>query len=205
MQIAIFSDFHNSVDFNSLQKALSTVPALDAAFTLGDISVSELLRIKELIPDIPIFGILGNHDSLDVLDKAGIPDIHGKIVDVNGIRFAGFSGSVKYKNGPYAMFSQRESLNIAKSLPEADVLLSHDKAYQGKNKIFWSEYSKYPHEGLVGISLYLRKKSPLLHIHGHIHENERYLNQKIDTISVYGASLIFLTEDNLELYHLYLK
>lgn len=47
---------------------------------------------------------------------------------------------------------------------------------------------------MIGISHYLCKQSPFLHIHGHIHENKRYSIEDVDTISVYGAAAVTVEE-----------
>lgn len=193
----LFSDFHNAVNYEDLKQALFNQPVPNVVFTLGDISVSDLLFIKSLFPDVPIYGVCGNHDSQETLNMTDIPNIHGKVIEVEGTCFAGIGGSVRYKHGAYTMFSQNESLDIAKILPTADILVSHDKAFASKATTFSSEMAKDPHEGIAGISYYLRNHSPFLHIHGHIHENKQYVFETIDTISVYGVAVATIVNRNL--------
>lgn len=197
MRILLFSDFHNAMDLHALGSVLSSLPDSDVAFTLGDISSSDLLSVKELIPNVPIYGICGNHDCAATLDLAGIPNIHGKFVEIGGLRVAGFGGSVRYKRGLYTMFSQKESLAIAESLPAADILISHDRSFIGSSPDLSAEFTQNPHEGLVGITSYLRNERPFFHIHGHIHETKRYICNEINTLSVYGAVLVNVVERNI--------
>lgn len=202
MQILLFSDFHNAVDLRALGSVLSSLPSPDVVFTLGDISSTDLLALRELIPCVPIYGICGNHDGTATLDLSGIPNIHGKVVELCGLRFAGFGGSVRYKRGLYTMFSQKESLDIAQALPPADVLISHDRAFIGKYPDLSADLTQNPHKGLVGLSSYLQNKKPLLHFHGHIHENKRYLYNEIPTLCVHGAVLVELVEGSITNYRI---
>lgn len=198
MNILLFSDFHNSVDIEMLKDALSRTPFPDAVFTLGDISVEDLQAIKIITTPAPIYGIAGNHDTHSTLELADIPNIHGKVVEIGGLRFTGFDGSIRYKHGSYVMYSHKESLQIAKGLPKVDILLSHDKAFAGSKLAIFSHYTQNPHEGLAGITAYLKKTKPVCHIHGHIHENKRYSFKDIDTISVYQAAALSVTKDGVD-------
>lgn len=204
MQLLLFSDFHNSIDLNALRAILSQQPPHDAALTLGDISTSDLMAIKEMLPTTPIFGVCGNHDGPSTLEQAGIQNIHANAVEISGLRLTGFEGSVKYRRGPYAMYSQEESLAIAKSLPPADILISHDRALSGRKPDLRTEYTKNPHEGLFGITTYLREHTPFLHIHGHTHENKISRQNGISTIVVYGAASLTTNNRQIESYRLLL-
>lgn len=186
----MFADFHGTVKHETLKQAVLYYPKPDVVFTLGDISVVDLSFIKTVFSDVPVYGVCGNHDELTTLDMGGIPNIHSKVIEIAGVRFAGIGGSVRYKRGSYVMYSQTESLDIAKSLPPADILISHDKAYIGKTSARFPEFAQDPHEGMAGISYYLRKHSPFLHIHGHIHTNKQYAFENINTLSVYGTAIV---------------
>lgn len=194
MNILFVSDFHNCVDLNRLETIFRSCPSPDVVFTLGDISVRELGFIKELTKTTPIYGVLGNHDGPFSLDLAEIPNIHGKHLDVGGISFSGFEGSVRYKRGTYTMFTQKESLAVSAAIPAADILISHDKAFCGMKLDISDALSKSPHDGLAGITAYLQKHSPRFHVHGHLHKNDRYLFNGTDSISVFGA--VFISIEN---------
>lgn len=205
MKIIFFSDFHNCIDFSNLKDVLLRCPSPDVAFTLGDISVRELISIKEFCKAIPVYGICGNHDGISSLDLAEIPNIHGKCIEVAGTTFSGFEGSVRYKRGAYTMFTQKESLEIFECVPAADILISHDRAFCGETIDVTETYSKSPHEGLTGISAYLQKHSPQLHVHGHIHKNERYFFNGIDTLSVFGVVFTSFENNTIKDYRILLE
>lgn len=197
MQILLFSDFHNAVNYDDLKQVLLNQTVPDIVFTLGDISVSDLMFIKNLFHNVPIYGVCGNHDSRATLNMADTPNLHGKVIEMDGVSFAGFGGSVRYKHGAYTMFSQNESLDIAKTLPAADILISHDKAYERHMPTYFPEITKDPHEGMAGISYYFRNHSPFLHLHGHIHTNKQYVFEEINTISVYGVATLTIVNRSL--------
>lgn len=190
MKVLFLSDFHNCVDSCSLERVCFSCPLPDVVFTMGDISLRELVAIRDLFQTSPIYGIRGNHDGHSSLDLADIFNIHSKSIKLGDTIFAGFEGSVRYKRGDYIMFSQKESLDVALDVPAADILVSHDRSFCGPYSDISAEYSKSPHEGLIGITSYLQKHSPRLHVHGHIHKNQHYTWNGIDTLSVFGAVLV---------------
>ena len=187
MNVLFLSDFHNCIDFCTLEGVCLSCPTLDVIFTMGDISNRELVAIRDLFQTAPIYGILGNHDGPSSLNFADISNLHGKSITVKDTTFAGFEGSVRYKRGDYTMFSQKESLDVARDIPAAEILVSHDRSFCGINVDLSAPYSKSPHEGLIG-------HSPRFHVHGHSHKNQRYIWNGIDTLSVFGA--VFVSFEN---------
>ncbi len=150
---------------------------------LGDIP-NQALELIRCVSRKPIFGVLGNHDELNQLERCGIINLHGKTIKLNGITIAGFGGSHRYKDGSYAMLTQRESIAAARSLPPADILISHDTAYYIMGR------RDKAHCGLKGISRYIAHRKVKLNLCGHYHETveKRYRGCEIQCI--YGGSLI---------------
>lgn len=134
----------------------------DVCVLLGDIPVDAIKLIKKYVGNKPIIAVAGNHDDWNTPELGGAENIHGQCIKCCGYKFAGFSGSARYKYGDYPMFTQLESLNLGTKLKKADILISHDSGYQlfGKNK---------PHSGLLGIDLYNLKNRVKLNIYGHHH------------------------------------
>lgn len=98
---------------------------------------------------------------------------------------AGWGGTYKYKNKLPLAFTQKESLDFAKKLPAADILISHDISFQRKTK-------NKCHAGLKGILWYIKKKKPIYHIHGHLHEKYKKTG-KTTQIGCYQYELIELS------------
>lgn len=64
----------------------------DICITLGDISGSDFEIIKKYIPINKLYGIVGNHDSLNSLEQNGITNINGKILECKGGKNCSYNG-----------------------------------------------------------------------------------------------------------------
>ena len=162
LKILIIADTHNCL----MEEAFVGYNA-DVCLLLGDLSDEDLYLIKHNITNMPIYGILGNHYGQKLYEKYNIENIHGKVIEINGVKIAGFSGSYKYKETDAALYTDKESLEIAANIPEADILISHDspKYLYGKDNP--------THCGLKGITRYLEKNQIPLNIHGHYHRRQK--------------------------------
>ena len=201
MKLLIVTDLHYWSDEEyQLTKDLYDY---DICFLLGDILYRDLLKLKTIIHS-PLYGLNGNHNFNDI-EAAGIDSIHGKVINYNGLTFSGFQGSLRYKNGDYNMYSHKESIEICRNIPGADIFLTHDTLWDGLNN---------SHSGLQGINEYITLHKPKLHIHGHLHINNiSTINHKkfslfrkepikeTVSIAVYKAAII--DTDTLEVNILY--
>lgn len=161
--VLIICDTHGHLNRTDLISIKNMSDSSVSVFFLGDVPYQELTAIMLEIGNKPSYGIIGNHDEPQLLENFGIQNIHGKIIEINGIKFVGMGGTFRYKNGLPLSFSQDESLEFVSSLPKADILLSHDSIYN-PNKL------NEAHQGLQGINWYIRQYHPRLFIHGHLHE-----------------------------------
>lgn len=201
MKLLIITDLH--FWSNEEYRITNALTKYDICFLLGDISVDYLKELKEIIKT-PMYGLNGNHDGENV-ETVGIENLHGKCIEFGGLTFAGFQGSSRYKNGPWCMYTQEESSDICSDMPKADIFLTHDGILDVNNDDF-------AHSGLRGISEYIENKRPMLHIHGHIHENREeiikhgswFMGDKRETtksVAVYKAAIV--DTDTLEVEILY--
>lgn len=157
----------------------------DVCFLLGDVFNNDLAIIKQKIVHAPIYGILGNHDGFDLLDRYGIENIHGKSIEIKGVKIVGLQGSIKYKNSDMPLYTDEESCEIAKLLPCADILISHDSP----KYVFGDK--DFAHSGLQGITNYCELHNVPLNIHGHHHENKTtILENGTTSICCYGVRLM---------------
>lgn len=119
-------------------------------------------------------------------EKYDIANIHGKVININGVTIAGIGGIFKHKNSSvYALYTHEENLDIAKHMKEADILISHDRPYL---KTF-----DYAHDGLKEITTYLYKNHVSLSIHVHLHEeSEEVLKNGTKVICLYNCKLLEL-------------
>lgn len=196
MKLLCCADLHNSFDLTHFEtQTYDKEP--DLIVTLGDISVQDLRIIKRTADNlgIPAIGICGNHDEPFALQSVGIDDLHGKVKTIDGVSFAGIGGSLRYKRSNYMFLTQQQSIDIAKSLPKADVLISHDKPYSGWFFDKKAQYAKDPHAGLVGITKYIRQNKPKIHLYGHLHQRMTEEQHGTTSMCVYGIQLIDIGDD----------
>lgn len=155
----------------------------DVCFLLGDIPQKALSAIKKNVSK-PLFGVCGNHDEWNSLTSEGIKDINCKTISIAGYTVAGFGGSNRYKNGDYPMWTQKESVEITKMIPKADILITHDSPY----KFFGNDEA---HKGLKGISKYISNNKPKLNLCGHYHDkNLCGVYKKCKIQCIYGFNII---------------
>ena len=166
LKLIVISDTHGYFAFDKtrLPEYMSKIDEYDLCVLLGDIHRYDLEQIVEIIPKEKILALRGNHDSYELYERVGIKEMSARTVTYKGVTFAGIEGSFRYKNGIYPSFTQYESLYQFEELQPADVLLSHDGMFENsKNDI--------AHAGLAGITKYIYEYSPVMHIHGHLHQS----------------------------------
>ena len=127
INILFITDTHNCLAYSD--KYLNYIKSLkatdyDICLILGDVSSLDIDAIKSIIPKEKLFGIAGNHDSINIMDANNITNIHGKVIECKGIKIAAMMGSNRYKQGDYGMITQDESIQIAKSMETADILVT---------------------------------------------------------------------------------
>lgn len=174
MNVLAISDLHWDLSSAEVARIRDANASCQLCVLLGDIPLDQLRVIAENMA-LPTVGILGNHDAVGLLDKAGIRDIHGKSVSVTGLQVAGIGGSPRYKDDPdRPMYSQRESLAVEESLEAqapADITICHSAPYDRR--------ADAPHRGFKSITRYMRRVRPAYVIHGHDHDDtvarKRYL------------------------------
>jgi Icc-related predicted phosphoesterase len=116
-----------------------------------------------------------------------IENINGKLINEKNFSLTGMSGSSRYKQDKsYPMVTQEESLEIFEKMEKADVLISHDSAFNIHSK----EKNK---EGLKGITEYINKHQPKLHMYGHHHQFHSYKIK--DTLCICNFRLGIIERD----------
>lgn len=186
LKILFITDTHNCLPYDEeTLELIKNAKDYDACILLGDHSSNDIEEIIKVIPKEKIYGVLGNHDGWERYKEYSINDINGKVIEINGIKIAGISGSYKYKDSEnYALYTHEESIEIADKMEKADIFVSHDKPFTKK------EFGD-AHDGLKGITEYIYKNNISLHIHGHLHEeNEIILKNGTKSICLYKAKII---------------
>lgn len=205
MKILIVTDTHGNLMQRELKEVLGgNVP--DVVFILGDLSADDIdvLCDYQVLKEVPMYGVVGNHDSLSLLIDNGITDIHLKTVTVGGYTVGGFGGSLRYKSGDYyLMHTNEESEELLNTLPPCDILLTHDKphfvkAYQEETEedkklsaftkvadqikaIFMTILSKYEEEQIKKVC-----KDEILHPHSGLTGIAKYIERCCPMYAFHG-------------------
>lgn len=166
IKLIVITDTHNALNEEEFKTFMAHHPNYDACLLLGDFGYNDIPTILKYIPKDKIYALLGNHDT-NYIELNGLNNLNGKMITINGVRILGIQGSFRYKPVSFPSFSQKESIEFLCNKEEADILVSHDSAFN-------SESSHNPaHQGLFGITYYLFKNRVPYHIHGHIHNPYR--------------------------------
>lgn len=179
MKILFIADLHD-FNLNNLNKIKDL--KYDICILLGDISKKHLDIIKQIVNNDILYGIVGNHDTFDLLSHNGINDLNLKNICINGINIAGISGGVKYKYGMYAMLTQEQLIEKIKTLKKSDILVSHETGYH-------YILDDLAHEGFIGIDTYIKDNEPKYNIFGHYHKNLNFLKYKTKCICIYQCAI----------------
>ena len=116
------------------------------------------------------FFVPGNCDPRNLLDVEGLSsvvNVHGKVVDLEGVKLHGLGGSNKTPFHTYIEFDEDEIRSILRwDLKEPFILLSHVPPKDTKlDRLFTGG-----HAGSIAVRDYIITLQPILSIHGHIHE-----------------------------------
>lgn len=171
LKIIAISDTHRNLTEEQHEILAKHTPEADIVITLGD---TPLEYIRSRID----YGVLGNHDYWHGIELE--KNLHLKTARVKGFTLAGLQGSIRYKDGNHIMYTQEEAKQL--DIPKADILISHDSCYLNPEDDV--------HCGLEVLSEYLDKYKPLVHLHGHHHENKVYQIGHTICVSVYKCVLI---------------
>ncbi len=164
---------------NPIEQILSS-NSVDVIVTLGDLDLYQIQDLEN-ITNIPKLGVYGNHDSGSYMEPLGIQNMHLQTVEISGITFGGFEGSVRYKGTSAPMYTQEEATELMQNFPYVDVFLAHCPPY-GIN----DEPNELAHTGFLALKNYIETKHPKYFLHGHTYPTEEnMIREHQDTHIVY--------------------
>lgn len=142
---------------------------IDLIISCGDLDPQYLSFLATFVT-CPVLYVKGNHDDIYVKkEPEGCICIENKVYVHEGIRIAGFGGSMRYKEG-INQYTQKEMLHKVNRLRPAifrkkgiDILVTHAPA----RKI--GDGEDPCHIGFDAYKKLLDKYSPKYYIHGHVH------------------------------------
>ena len=116
MEILTVADCHGQLREEKLLETLSGRTP-DVIFFLCDNEANDIECVQENVKNVQMFGVVGNHDRMDILDDYGIENLHRKIVNFNGFLIGGFGGTIRYKND-----AQQADGKITVTVPQMNLI-----------------------------------------------------------------------------------
>jgi Icc-related predicted phosphoesterase len=173
LRVYVIADIHSPDSFS--------MPELhpddyDVLFTLGDIAPQTMDYILFMGRALPMYGILGNHDPAEI---PGLNNIHGKVVEFQGVKIGGFGGGPKYKDEPN-QYEEKYVRAKVKKIPPVDIFISHAPP------LFTSQDEDRVHRGFEAFDWYITKHRPKVWLHAHVERKSRTRVGDTEIISVIG-------------------
>jgi Icc-related predicted phosphoesterase len=154
--------------------------------TTGDLSLFDFPGLEDMKNKIPAFGVYGNHDSGQYLEKLGIINLHNKVYDYAGLTWGGFEGCIKYKESGI-MYTENEAEIWAENFPRVDVLLLH----AGPLGLL-DDPGDEVHTGSAAVKRYVIEKKPKFVFCGHQYSNDQMQSESTRFYRTFGARILDL-------------
>ncbi len=162
----------------------------------GDLPAHYLEYLVSML-NVPLFYVMGNHggEGGDKDFPDGGENIDQRVVEYKGLLIAGLEGAQRYNNKPRFQYTENEMrtriaaltpalmLNKARYGRYLDILITHAPPY----KIHDAE--DYAHRGFKSFVWFIEHYQPRYLIHGHTH----LYDQRVETITTYGATTVVNT------------
>lgn len=157
-------------------------PDIDLIVGCGDLPFYYLEFLVSAL-DVPLVYVRGNHDTVPqyamngrvLYDVQGGIDLHGQVMEVEGLLFAGLEGSMRYRPEVPLMYSESEMAwevlrlvplllwNRARYGRAVDVLVTHSPPFQVHDR------EDRAHTGFRIFHRLIRRFQPRYLLHGHVH------------------------------------
>ena len=173
-------------------------PDVDLIVSCGDLPYYYLEYILDAL-NVPMFFVHGNHDpEVEHSSRGrrgnrshpwGAENIHGKVVEFQGITILGFEGSIRYSKAKHQYTQVEVWFQVLRTIPRLlwnrlkrgrflDILVTHSPAYG------LGDETDPAHQGFRAYRWLIEVFKPRYHLHGHIHvydRNERNNHKFLET------------------------
>jgi len=177
MKILHYSD-HVSPDFSMLYQKCEVM------VSTGDLSIFDFFGLGEIKNKKPSFGVYGNHDSGNYMEKFGIVNLHNRVVEYNGLKWGGWQGCLRYKPGG-VFFTENEAKVFYEAFPAVDILLLH-----AGPKGMLDDPRDTSHTGSEFIRQYVLDKRPKVVFLGHQYSDDQMQVGETCLYRTFGARII---------------
>lgn len=159
----------------------------DVLICTGDLTQFDFAGIDQVSPPKIAFGVYGNHDSGTYLEYLNIINLHNTVYDWNGLKWGGFEGCLRYKQGGGPQFSEEDAQQWEQTFPPVDILLLH-----AGPKDMLDDPSDEVHVGSEAVKKYVLEKRPKFVFCGHQYSNAELQVQETTIFRTYGSRYITL-------------
>ena len=190
MKILAVSDEENAALWSGRVRDIAG--SVDLIISCGDLRPEYLEFLLTMI-NAPLLYVFGNHDECGA--EGGIC-IDGRLVEVDGVKFLGLGGSMRYRLGANMYTEPEMRRRWLKLWPRvgmkggADVLVTHAPA-KG-----WGDLGDLAHTGFETFNTIMNRYRPKYMLHGHVHTSygrirREYVHESgTRTINVCGYRII---------------
>jgi len=178
-------------------EALVTLANVPLVYVPGNHDPDLRHRVQEVSPEDALKPFSFGPDEYDSRGPEGCLNLDGRVTEVAGLRIAGLGGSMRYTEGPN-QYTQSEMNRRAIAL-EARARLGSLIAHRSKPRHLDVLVTHAPplgvgddddlcHEGFAAFHRLVKRLTPSVHLHGHIHPYGRQVEKlQIDQTRVINA------------------
>lgn len=174
---------------------------VELLISCGDLP-SVYLEFITSVLNVPLFYVRGNHDEAYKELPPGGEDLHGRLIEYNGLSFYGLEGSIRYNNSPI-QWTEGEMSRMVLSAglrlryrrmrygAGVDVLVTHSPA-RGIH-----DAEDVSHQGFKALLRFMEWYRPRYMLHGHVHTYDRRTvtkTQYMDTcvLNINPSTLLYI-------------
>lgn len=176
MKILVLADEESKYLWDYFEK--SKLEGIDLIISCGDLK-PQYLTFLASFSKVPILYVHGNHDAIyNEMPPEGCICIEDDIYVHEGVRILGLGGAMRYNFGAYQYTEKEMKARVRKLFFKIkrhkgfDILVTHAPA-KGFN-----DGEDMPHQGFTAFRELLDKYHPRYFLHGHVHLNYRWNQQR---------------------------
>lgn len=164
----------------------------DVIFLLGDLDFFSL-EILNKYPNIPKFGVYGNHCREDYFEQLNVKNIHLKKGQIDNFNLLGFNGCFKTKESRHH-YTENQAAEI-NDFSDVQIVLTHCPP-KGIN----DNPLERSHQGFESFLTFLKENKPKFWLHGHTYpKQEQKISRFDDSIIIYVHGVEFFDLNQIKI------